>query len=601
MRFLNGNIRTKLTALFILVAAFYTQFSMQLWETEDTIIRSDVQGYYAYLPALFIHDDIQLEHPEKFTVEPWYIEDANGTRHIKFTCGMAIIYSPFFFVAHAIAENSSYAADGYSYPYRYALAMSSLLFLALGVIYMSRLLLRFFSDRVSAITLLIIFAGTNAFQYFTINMTMSHGYSLTLITMFLYFAIRWNDMPNLRWAIGIGLTSGLFTLIRPIDILFVLIIPLMGVVSRETLYARIRVLITNWRHIIVMLICAFIVVLPQLIYFKMISGEFLFFSYTGESFYFSSPHIFDSLFSYRNGWLVYSPLMIFSIIGFYYLNKSKQFKFLIPILSVIYLYVISSWWCWWYPGYGNRAFINMYPILSFPLAYLTQFILDKKWVIRIGFKLIIFCGVVLSGFQTYQYSISLIHWGAMTKESYWDAFLQPYPSQLFETYLRYPVTEKQKAGRNIIWEPKVHYHFYAKHDFDAALKVDSSFTSYLQFNQSRSGSGALRLKDGTVYAGNIIVKTDSIDAVYITAWAKNPPRGLQIVLGTKDSPNLITSESANKFDGEWEQIRLYTKIPEGFKHDSLSLRIWNPWREFTIIDDLIIRGINYSYHEKEVR
>ena len=60
------NILTTLTGFIILIAVLFFQFSEKQWDDKEKIIASDVQGYYGYLPALFIHNDLLLEHPEKF-------------------------------------------------------------------------------------------------------------------------------------------------------------------------------------------------------------------------------------------------------------------------------------------------------------------------------------------------------------------------------------------------------------------------------------------------------------------------------------------------------------------------------------------------------
>ena len=63
MRLFKQNVLTKLTGLIILLAVVYGQFSQKQWNDEGAVITADARGYYAYLPAIFIHDDLRLEHP----------------------------------------------------------------------------------------------------------------------------------------------------------------------------------------------------------------------------------------------------------------------------------------------------------------------------------------------------------------------------------------------------------------------------------------------------------------------------------------------------------------------------------------------------------
>jgi hypothetical protein len=594
------NVRTKLTGLIILLAVVYGQFSQQQWHNKS-VIMADAYGYYAYLPALFIHDDLGLEHPEEFASEVWFTEEEDGTRYIKFTCGMAIAYSPFFFIAHTFAEPLGAPADGYSYPYHFALAMGAIVYLIIALIFLSKFLLLYFKDSVVAITILLLFAATNAFQYYTVNMTLSHGYSLALISVFLYCAARWLSEPKFKWAIWIGLSAGLFVLIRPIDVLFLFALPLLGIASVDGLKERFRMFWKQKKHILLMLVGFFVMLLPQLLYFKFVSGSFFFFSYTGESFYFGSPHLFDSLFSYRNGWLIYSPIMILSIVGLFFLQKQKtKFALFIIPVTLLYFYIIASWWCWWYTGFGNRAFINLYPLLSIPLASFVHFVLTKKAYVKNLFKVVVLSAVTLSVFQTYQYAAGIIHWGAMTEEAYWDSFLREQPSQLFQTYLHFPVTEKQIDGRDVVLVPKANAVYAKDFSFEMLNACDSTMVPYVQFNEARTGKGALYVEDGVEFLVEFPLNIKDVDAVYITAWVKDPPRGLSLTLSEAGmAPFTMISELAGEYDGSWSKLQLFYWVPEDFEPDSLVFRVWNPWKESCFIDDLELKVLNYTYEEKE--
>jgi hypothetical protein len=104
-------------------------------------------------------------------------------------------------------------------------------------------------------------------------------------------------------------------------------------------------------------------------YWKYITGELFFNSYVGEQFYFNNSHVLKGLFGFRKGWLIYTPIMLFSILGIYFLrNQLKHFFASISITLFIYIFVIFSWWCWWYGGsFGQRAMIDIYPLLAIPL------------------------------------------------------------------------------------------------------------------------------------------------------------------------------------------------------------------------------------------
>jgi hypothetical protein len=594
------NSLTKITGIFILGVVLFAQFSQKTWNDENDVITADVRGYYAYLPALFIQDDLRLEHPENFASEVWYSENEEGTRFIKYSCGMAIVYSPFFLIAHTLAEPMGAPANGYSYPYKFALAMSAIVYLIIALIFLSKLLLRYFSDSVVSITLLILFLGTNALHYYTGNMTYSHGYSLTLISVFLYCAVRWIERPAFKWAIWIGITTGLFVLIRPIDVLFILFLPLFNLTSFEDLKLRFALFWKKKYHVIVMLLLFFLMLLPQLLYFKSISGSFLFYSYTGEPFYFGNPHLFDSILSYRNGWLVYSPLMVLSILGLFFIRKQKAAfgAFLLPV-SLLYFYVISAWWCWWYVGFGNRAFINLYPILAISLACFVQFAITGGRLKRVGFKVFVLFGLMLSAFQTYQYDVGGIHWGAMTKDAFWSSFLREKPSQTLNNLLRYPVTEQQILGKDIILAPSEETIYTINYSFDNTNSCDSTMLPFLQFDEARNGKGALRADEGMEYLGKIPISVKDVGALYITAWVKDLPDQVNLGLSRIEPFYYHSSSEVAERKGDWSKIHMLGWVPVGFGADSVDFILWNQGKHAFILDDLQIKAVRYSYSEKE--
>jgi hypothetical protein len=96
-----------------------------------------------------------------------------------------------------------------------------------------------------------------------------------------------------------------------------------------------------------------------------------YYSYGDEGFFFTNPQIINGLFSYRKGWLIYTPLMIFALLGILTLARRKFQQFFIPVLifTVANIYVVYSWWCWWYGGsFGSRPMIDSYPLMAVALA-----------------------------------------------------------------------------------------------------------------------------------------------------------------------------------------------------------------------------------------
>ena len=427
---------SKFTLAFLFIFMICSVFSLKRWsmaETPQKIINWDVTSYYSYLPAIFIYHDITFEfikkYPEKNFGEKhefFYQTAPNGSKVAKFTMGTAIMYTPFFLIAHLSAHLFHYEANGFSIPYEFFLAISSLFYLLIGLIFLRKLFLLFFNEVATGITLISIMLGTNLYYYSTTEPAMSHAYSFSLVSIFLFQFIKWYENPNYKKSILIGLLFGLIVLIRPVNCI-ILIFPLLyGIYSKRTFIDKLNILLSSRKHLVIAAFSNFLVFIPQLFYWKYLTGHWLFYSYLNESFYFNHPHILSGLFSYRNGWLTYTPIMIFAFVGMIFLLK-KHKNIILPALFflLINIYVAYSWWTWWYGGsFGSRPMIDSYPIMALPIAALFQTVLNKSKFVSISLIIIITSFIGLNLFQSFQKRTGIIHWDAMSKESYWYVFLK---------------------------------------------------------------------------------------------------------------------------------------------------------------------------------
>src|ERR1700730_19391251 len=120
-------------------------------------VRGDGVGYYAYARAPLIEHSLDFTHDYQFANQSFREDriDANGlpldrfrtrTGHLEnhFTVGPAILWAPFLLLAHAgvllaRAAGSSVSADGFSEPYRIAMALGKALYGFLGLFLSFRL------------------------------------------------------------------------------------------------------------------------------------------------------------------------------------------------------------------------------------------------------------------------------------------------------------------------------------------------------------------------------------------------------------------------------------------------------------------------------
>jgi len=423
------------------------------WQKDDKVISWDIISYYAYLPATFIYHDHTLKFidnytgPHKFTF--WPRKAPNGANVIMTSMGMSILYSPFFFVGHAAAHIFHYDTGGYSPPYSLALILSSVFYLALGLFYLSKLLLKFFNPYVSSWVIVIVVMGTNLFYYVAYSSAMTHPYSFALMTMFIWYSIKWHESPGIKYAIYLGLLIGIISLIRPTNILVSLFFIFWNVKSFKEFWERIKLFLSRYRSIITIAIFAFLVWVPQFLYWKSTAGTFFYDSYGDENqFFFSNPRILKGFFGYRHGWLVYSPVMIFSLLGMLTMLKRKTEMFVPVVLTfLVSIYIIFSWWCWWYGGaFGLRAMIDMYGMLALPLGVFFTYTLEWKKLFRWTAVLISVILLAAGIHNTDKFRHFSLHWDSNTKESFWDNYLKRGPSPTQEAKYKAPDYELARKG-----------------------------------------------------------------------------------------------------------------------------------------------------------
>lgn len=423
------------------LAVLITFFSLRPWASKP-VIDWDVSQYYAYLPALFIHHTFQFDdHTEEWTKAHFRLQ-RTGTPHgfIKMSGGLAYLYSPFFLLAHGYASLAGEPTHGFSPPYHFSVLFSAVVYGLLGLWLLGSVLQRFFSGPVVALSVPLLFFGTNL-PYYTLAEPISHVYNFSLVCLLLYLFFGYLDRPGHGRAFFIGLAAGILVLIRPTD-LIILLMPILYLAGRGKLPVGFI------RHLALALLAALLVWLPQLFYWHWATGHWLVYSYGGESFFFLDPEIWKGLFSYRKGWLLYSPLLIFAFAGFFFLfKKEKKLSLAILITMGMGLWVTFSWWCWWYGGgFGARPLIDFLPLMAFGLAAMLSVVLKSRWFLKLPLLLVFGFLAFLSLFMNYQYSRGIIHHDAMGKELFWAQFLKAEYIKNYDELLDPP--DYEKAMRN---------------------------------------------------------------------------------------------------------------------------------------------------------
>ncbi|MDO9510327.1 MAG: glycosyltransferase [Bacteroidales bacterium] len=465
---------------------------------EADFLKWDAAEYYHYLPAVFIYHDLSFQFTDSLKQNHFKFMVGNTKQfpilHGRMSIGQSMLLSPFFLLAHAYANVFDYSCDGYSPPYQMAVLIGCLLFLFMGIFFLIKTLERYFGLFVSVISTLLIVLATNLFFYSLYEPGMTHTFTFGLVSLLIYFTDNYYRKPSYKTIIYIGLLMGIISLIRPSNAVVAIIFGLWNVSSWTEFKERIGFLFKNYLHVIIIAVSILLVWLPQMIYWHWLFGKFFFYTYglKNEGFFFGNPQISNILFSYRKGWYIYTPLMFLATLGIIpMIGQRMKNWFLVLLYIAINVYILSSWWCWWYGGsYGARIFIDIYPIMAFPLAALIL------WIGRRGAWLII-PAILISGFliqnnyyRMWQYNKNTVHYDSMTKTTFWESFHQKIPDSAYKYNLIKPNYDEAHLG--VYYQnDKPAYTKKPPRDFLLELenKIRSSATWYQQSEQKASARG----------------------------------------------------------------------------------------------------------------
>jgi hypothetical protein len=427
------------------------------WHPPENNFAWDVAQYYSYLPAKFCNNN---SFDFKNGIEAHLPFSPLKERMSKMTYGMSVLYAPFFALGYKIAYNQKSPLDGFSEPFSTCIHWGSIFYGLMGLIFLRNFLVKFYNELTVTLTLAICFLGTTLFYYVMGNSEMSHGYLFFLISAFLLLTYHWYRKPGIIKSIFAGSLLGLISLVRPTEIFVGLIFLLWNVTNKKELKEQALKL---WRykwHLLLMTVIIILIWLPQLLFWKARTGSYFFFSYEGEKFFWTDPQIINILFSYRKGWVTYSPLIILAFIGFFLMrNDAKKLRPVIVSLLILNIYVLSCWWNWFFGGgFGARGFTQHITYLSIPVAASCDFFMNSEnfrrslQFLRIVFFVFIFSGISLCLGQSYQYSQAYIHYNSMTKETYWFVlgkyYLDGNENAWFYKNLKDPDNKKLSSGED---------------------------------------------------------------------------------------------------------------------------------------------------------
>jgi hypothetical protein len=367
-------------------------------------VRGDGVGYYAFARAMLIEHRLDFANDWLRSNASFRMGRIDAEGHINadeytatgrinnhFSVGPAILWSPFLILAHAGVLlydhfGGKIAADGFSRPYRAAMALGTAVYGFLAILISFALARRFVPESWAFLAALGIWFATPLPVYMYFNPSWSHAHAAFTVALFLWYWIRTRGSRTWwQWTI-LGVLGGLMLNVYYVSgILFLL--PLMESVSaywsswkkgtRKIQPAR-QVFAGN----VLFAAATLAAFLPTLITKQIIYGSFLHSGYEGE-WSLNSPALLKVFFSADHGVFSWNPILILAVAGIFCLLKYDKILSLYSlIVFAVFWYVMGCYSAWnGRSSFGNRYFI---PLTIFFVLGLAAFFdwLARVWPVR---------------------------------------------------------------------------------------------------------------------------------------------------------------------------------------------------------------------------
>jgi hypothetical protein len=392
-------------------------------------VRGDGVGYYAFARAVLIQHNLDFT-PDYNAANASFRDarlDENGnpkpvfvtaTNHLEnhFTVGPAILWSPFLIVAHvgalaARAFGSNVAADGFSAPYRVAMALGTAVYGFLGLLLAMRIAAKYAGERCAFLGAIAIWWASSLPVYMYFNPSWSHAHSAFAVALFLWY---WHETRERRsamqWCILAAITGLMLNVYYPnAMVLVVLIVEAAqqyfaafrgeraeSSAAREKIGATIgesgaafrvesggaqsdarnapgivQLAANHLLFAVVMIVC----LLPTLLSRYVIYGNPFESGYVSlKDWAWRSPYFLAVLFSSEHGLLAWTPVIALACIGvvIFALREPRVGGALLGAMLAFYFFIAC------YPdwagisSYGNRFFVSLTPIFIVGLSVLLS-------------------------------------------------------------------------------------------------------------------------------------------------------------------------------------------------------------------------------------
>lgn len=400
----------KPSLIVLLFAACFAFWLVDFWKPinvynkESVFSNNDVYEHYSYLPIVLLNQHTFLYNNKSNTFP---FKNQATLKLPKYNYGLSILYLPAFLISLFETRDIHTKNEGFTFTFAYNIHYSAIVYVLLGLFFLRKFLLHFFSEKITAITLFVCLFGNNLF-FFTFSLSeLPQSHLFFLFAVFLFQTLKWHQNPNLQSSIILGCTIAIISLINAFELYIVLFFIFWGITNKNEAQQKFIFLKTQQKTFGVFAIVVLLFWIPQLL-FNLKFAINVFSHAEAEKIYdFTDAKIYYFLLSEHRGWITYSPLILISFFGIYYIDsKIPISKTLFVSVLFLVLIVYSSRIDFNNNYFGAKMACTCVAWLSLPFGlfmdkiFKLNSLLLRNYFIKLILLVVIFSGVCLNLIQT---------------------------------------------------------------------------------------------------------------------------------------------------------------------------------------------------------
>lgn len=457
---------------------------------------------------------------------------------------------------------------------------------------------KYFTVATTIITLLLLALGTNFFLMAVYSGAMQASILLALLVLVVWMIQRWHEKPGWMETIIAGLAMGVQIFIKPAGFATIFLFIFWGAYNKETFHAKWKTFRDHPDKVLLIFVLFLSGLFIRMDNPQLFEGTWFcdYIPHT-HAVYLLAPWLWQFLFSVKNGWIVYSPIVLLAIPGMYIMGeRNKKLFYASYLYSLVFLLLLAS-----SPGvivpdnFSQPRATEIFAVLLIPFGYFTTWVLEGKWLRKTVFILLFAMAIYLNLFQTWQFRVKILNPWFTTTEYYRAVFLKTHvdrKTRSLQEFSHMDMTTFLRDEGDFNITTKMFFDFengppgYEKHIQDVfACSGKKAF--FLDPGLQFTPGGTLQLKMlPPLYPLGLRLSV----MVYSESDFKNAPADIIITLKHKEVSYrymTISLQDLNLVSGKWNYVKLDYVIPKEFDpEDEVTSTIWYKGDKKLYIDDL---------------